>query len=63
MPPSPGRLSWAGFELLLVVLCQLCSAAPDFHFTNYISIEYRFLLIPHTLHCIEMLTFLVVLVN
>lgn len=46
-----------------MVLCQLRSAAPDFHFTSYISIEYRFLLIPHTLNCIKMLTFSVVLVN
>lgn len=60
MPPRPLFRPRAGFELLLVALCQPYSAPADFLFTGYISIEYIFLFIPHALHWIEMLTFLIV---
>lgn len=63
MPPSPHFRNWAGFELLLVARCQLYAGPGDFLFTSYISIEYIFLLIPRALHCIEMLTFLIVCGN
>ena len=56
MPARPHCWKRAGFELLLVALGRLCSAPGSFLFTSYVSIEYRFLLIPQMLHCIETLT-------